>query len=256
MRRGGAWLATLALAIAAPGAVMAQSPGAVIAPGTAPPAGEVFTVGVVLDPGPAVTLGYLHRVGGAPGAAGDRGRSGTYVGARLKLPTTVWRNEAWRLDLSSATTIGGAHPWAVPVSGAVYLAHGRNRAGTMLGVGTELRAAPGRYGLHGSLALDLGWQVAWRTRIHHSAESRDAFGERYPDDGGESAGVAGPRDGWYGWTANRWRLGVAGSRAVGSRTVLQFAAGALVARQRQGVVLGFDLAQLPFYLELGAVRDW
>jgi hypothetical protein len=63
-------------------------------------------------------------------------------------------------------------------------------------------------------------------------------------------------DGWYGRTAERWRLGLAGSRSVRSGTALQLAAGALLASQRQGVVLGFDLAQIPFYAEVGVRRGW
>jgi hypothetical protein len=242
-------LAVLAAVAAASRPAFAQAPTAIHPTGTARGA---FTVGVGVEPAVVLTLGYLRRVGPAPRGGGD----GTRVGVRLKLPTTALRNEAWRLDLLGTASPGSGRGWAAPVIGVVYAVHDRNRAGAMLGFGTELRVAPGRYGSHGAVALDLGWQATLRTRVRHSTASRATFDDRYPVGVDSASGIAGPVDGWYGHTASRWRLGVAASRGAGESAVFQFAAGALVAPQRQGVLLGFDLGQLPFYTEAGVRLAW
>ena len=243
-------VAIVAAIVAAPRPTPAQAP-TLLRPLDGAARG-VLTIGVGVEPAVVLTLGYLHAVGRARRGAAD----GTRVGVRLKLPTTALRNEAWRVDLLGTTAPGGARGWAAPVTGAVYAAHDRNRAGSMLGFGTELRIAPGRYGSRGALALDVGWQATLRTRVRHSAATRATFDERYPDGVGPAGGIDGPADGWYGHTASRWRLGLAGSRAAGERAVLQLAVGALVAPQRQGVLLGFDLGQIPFYTEAGVRLGW
>jgi hypothetical protein len=240
----------LAAVTATAHAALAQAPTLIHPAGGA--ARGAVSVGVSVEPAVVLTVGYLRRVGPAPGG----GRDGTRVGVRLKLPTTALRNEAWRLDLLGTASRGGGRGWAAPVTGALYAVHDRNRAGAMLGFGTELRVAPGRYGARGALALDLGWQATLRTRVRHSPASRATFDDRYPHGADPAAGLAGPIDGWYGHTASRWRLGLAATRAARERAVLQFAVGALVAPQRQGVVLGFDLGQLPFYTEAGVRLAW
>jgi hypothetical protein len=245
-------LAVLVVIAASSRLAAAQAPTLVRPADGTPPARGVYTISVGVEPAVVLTLGYLHRVGHLPRGSGG----GTRVGVRLKLPTTALGNEAWRLDLLGTGTPGGARDWAAPVTGALYAAHNRNRAGTMLGFGTEVRVAPGRYGPRGGLALDLGWQATLRTQVRHSAESRATFDDRYPEGGDRASASTGPVDGWYGRTASRWRLGLAGSRAAGGSVLFQFAVGALVAPQRQGVVLGFDLGQLPFYAEAGAKLGW
>lgn len=241
LRAGSAW-AVLLMSLAPAHDVAAQPP-VTDRVGTPAP-GITLTVGI--EPDFVLTLSYLDELSGGKG-----------FGARIKLPTTVVRNAAWRLDLLSTQALGGDADWAVPVTTAVYVAHNRNRAGELLGFGIELRAAPGRYWRRGSVALDLGGQATLLTRIRHSDASRAAFDDRYPGGSGDpSSGVTGPVDGWYSSTAIRWRLGLSGSRTVASRTLVQAAAGALFASQRQGVLLGFDLGQLPFYAEAGVRRGW
>jgi hypothetical protein len=244
-------LAALSTAVIGAGTAAAQAPTALRRPDGA--TRGMLTIGVGVEPALVFTIGYLHPVGRASRGAVTDPR----IGVRLELPTTVLRNAAWRLDLLGTATAGRGRGWSVPATGAVYVAHGRNRAGSMLGLGTELRAAPGRYGPNGAIALDLGWQATLLTYVRHSDASRATFGDRYGAGRDGASGVTGPVDGWYSLTSSRWRLGLAGSRAASPSSVLQFATGALVvAPQRQGVMLGFDLGQLPFYAEAGVSVGW
>ena len=58
--------------------------------------------------------------------------------------------------------------------------------------------------------------------------------------------LAGPRDGWYRFTAQRFRAGLSASRRFGSHWSGAIAAGTMFVEQHQGVYL----ALFPFYLEL------
>lgn len=103
------------------------------------------------------------------------------------------------------------------------------------------------------MALDLGWQGTLLTHIRHSAATRATFEDRYPD---EREGAQGPHDGWYGATAHRFRFGLAGMRALSDASTLRIALGSLFALQKQGVLFGFDLGQVPVYLETTLCVGW
>lgn len=165
---------------------------------------RAVTVGVAVEPELVFALGYQQRIGGnrAPTTAG-----GVRLGAGLMLPTTALTHGAWRADLRIATDQLGRGAWRVPVVAAGYLAQNRNTAGSMFGVGAELRAAPGRYGGRGGLGLDLGWQITAATYVRH--------------------------------TALLW--------AAGS---------AMFVRQKQGLLVAFDFAQVPLYAETGVRIAW
>lgn len=221
---------------------------------------QAVTVGVAIEPALVLTLGYQRRVGGAR-PADPHGR--TRLGASLTLPTTAVAHGAWRADLLAATDQLGRGAWRAPVTVAGYLVRNRNTAGTLLGAGTELRVAPGRYGARGGLGVDLGWQLTAATRVQHTALARAAFDDRYPDGSpaGTPGGTIAPRDGWYRLTGQRYRVGLAGQRALGGReprgpATLWAAGGATFVRQNQGVFLAFDLAQVPLYAESGIRVAW
>ncbi len=198
------------------------------------------TLAVALEPALVFALDYTY----APPLPDPR--FGLQVGGGFKAPVTIFSNGAWRAHLIGAGSWRAADGWGGALTSLWYLAHNRNRAGDLLGLGVEVRAAPGRFGPRWAAALDLGWQATLLTRIRPSAEARAAFGERYPPG---VTGVEGPLDGWLGPTAQRFRLGLAGGYRFSDRAALQLALGSLFALQRQGVLFGFDLAQVPFYLE-------
>jgi len=212
---------------------------------------QAVTVGVAIEPALVLTLGYSRRAG--------RGGRGPAVGGGLTLPTTAFSHGAWRADLLVTHDRPGRGAWRTPVAAAGYLVRNRNTAGTMLGVGAEVRAAPGRYGRRGGIGVDLGWQVTAATRVQHTALARAAFDDRYP--AGTPAPMSGPRDGWYRLPAQRYRVGLAGQRTLGRResrgpATLWAAGGATFVRQRQGVLVAFDLAQVPVYAETGLRVAW
>ncbi len=226
----------LVIALAAPWAAAAQT--AELSP-LLPQRHLIFaTLGA--EPAVTLSLGYSYRL------APPESRSGIRVGGSVKLPTTALSHGAWRVDLFGAADWRSASHWGAAVTSGAYLARNHNRAGRMYGLGLEVRAAPGYYGRRYAAALDLGWQGAVLSHIRHSEEARRTFDDRYPDG---AVGVHGPRDGWYGSAAQRVRIGVTGSRTLGDGAVLDLAFGSLFVAQAQGVLLGFDFAQLPFYLE-------
>ncbi|MCI0696209.1 hypothetical protein L0337_29930 [candidate division KSB1 bacterium] len=202
---------------------------------------------VALEPELVVSLDYIYGLG-----ALDR-RNGISVGAGVKVPTTVISNDAWRLHLFTSTHWGSRDHWGANLTALGYLSHNRNRAGEIHGFGIELRAAPGFYGSRRTTALDLGWQGTLLSHIRHSAETRATFEDRYPPG---VNGPAGPKDGWYGSTAHRFRIGLLGAHKLADRMALQVALGSLFARQKQGVFLGFDFAQIPVYLETSLRFGW
>jgi hypothetical protein len=204
-------------------------------------------VKVALEPEPVVSLDYIFGLG-----ALDR-RHGLSVGAGVKLPTTVISNDAWRVHLITSAHWKSRDHWGATLTALGYLSHNRNRAGEIHGLGIELRAAPGFYGSRWTTALDLGWQGTLLSHIQHSAETRATFEDRYRPG---VNGFAGPKDGWYGSTAHRFRIGLSGARKLADHTALQVALGSLFALQKQGVFFGFDFAQIPVYLETSLRVGW
>lgn len=202
---------------------------------------------VALEPEPVASLDYIHGLGTL-----DR-RNGIGVGAGVKVPTTVFSNDAWRVHLISAAHRSSKDHWGVTLTALGYLSHNRNRAGEIHGFGIELRAAPGFYASRWTAALDLGWQGTLLSHIQHSVETRAAFKDRYPPG---VNGLAGPKDGWYDSTAHRVRIGLAGAHKLADRTALHVALGSLFAPQKQGVFFGFDFAQIPVYLETSLRVGW
>jgi hypothetical protein len=208
---------------------------------------QSIIVKLALEPELVVSLDYIRRLG-----APDR-RNGISVGAGVKVPTTLISNDAWRMHLLTSTHWGPRDHWGANLTALGFLSHNRNRAGEIHGFGIELRAAPGYYGSRWIAALDLGWQGTLLSHIQHSAETRATFEDRYPPG---VNGLAGPKDGWYGSTAHRFRIGLAGAHKLADHTALQVALGSLFARQKQGVFLGFDFAQIPVYLETSLCVGW
>ena len=228
-----ALLAALLLAARGAGAQALPPPG----PGASP---HRVTVAVALEPALVFSLDYTYDLAPADTPWG------LHVGGGLKVPTTLFSQGAWRAHL-----IGSAHwrpddRWGAALTSFWYLARNSNRAGEALGLGVELRATPGWFGPRWMAALDLGWQGTLLTRIRHSARTRAAFDELHPPGAG---GPEGPLDGWYGPTGHRFRAGLAGGYRLGGGAALQLALGGLFVLQEQGVLLGFDFAQIPFYLE-------
>lgn len=195
-------------------------------------------VGTGLEPELVATIGYL-RVLGRPGKTVDMS-----MGGSIKSAVLIFTN-AWRVNFTTNATWTMRKNWRSIIGSNIYLVHNDDRAGIMNGIGFELRASPGHYGKKWMKGFDLGWQHTAFTHIKHAAAAKDAFNERYPT----SHMVEGPIDGWYGATANRFRLGVAGARKISSHWMLQVTVGSMFSIQKQGILLGFSHAQVPVYLE-------
>lgn len=214
-----------------------------------PPIGSRHSLlaGVALEPDAVLLLGYAHWLGRLDD------RSAISVGGSVKMPFTIFSRGAVRVNLGASARWLSPSGWGTTFTALGYAAHNRNRAGGMTGLGVELRVTPGYFGSRWGGGLDLGWQRTLRTHISHSGATRETFEGRYPAGVG---GPTGPRDGWYGGTAQRFRVGVTGVHTLSDGSALQLSLGGLFVRQRQGVLLVFDLAQVPFYLETSFRVGW
>jgi hypothetical protein len=215
-----------------------------------PDAERVVMVSGSLEPHLVLSVGFLNRI-----AQRDRG-AGIGLGAGVRFPPHLVRSASGRIHLMGTGGWSGEGPWEGSVTSYVYLSRNRNRAGTMHGIGVEVRAQPGHRGERWSAAADLGWQGTLATRITHGPAARDAFEERYPEGSPSPENADGPVDGWYRFPAQRFRVGVTTTRALNDRTDLQLGVGALFNRQRQGLVLSFAHAQVPAYVEAGLRAAW
>ena len=221
-------------------------------PAFVPPAGPavrpVLLFGVGLDPAVAAYVRYLRPLAGADA------RAGVVFGGGLKVPTTVLSHRAVRVELSGATYRVRADGWAASGEASAFLANEHNAAGTMRGIGIELRGTGGRRSAKTFIGLDAGWQAALATHIAHGPAARAAFRDRYPDGVADDAQ---PRDGWYRVPAQRFRIGGVLDRRLGRRGgAMRLALGGMFIRQKQGQLFAFDLGQVPFYLEPSIQVPW
>lgn len=207
---------------------------------------DALMVEAALEPELVVSVRYLRRLAGG-GSSG-----GLHAGVGLKLPVYLMGRGSGRVDLLARGRWVGGTGLGVTTTSSVYLARSDNRSGTMHGLGVEVRAAPGYHGELWSVSADLGWQGTLLTHIRHSELVGETFEERHP--GAES--MDGPVDGWYGSTAHRFRIGVAGARRLTDAFSLRLAAGTLFSRQRQGLFVSFAHGQVPAYLEVSARTAW
>ncbi|MBX5483520.1 MAG: hypothetical protein IRZ16_16990 [Myxococcaceae bacterium] len=201
------------------------------------------TVGV--EPELISTLSWAHRFS-TPGSAGF------WAGAGLKLaPATLFHCGALRAQLLAGAERYGTSGFGGGVGAFAYYVRDQSDVGRFDGFGVEVRGGPGYRGQRWSAALDLGYQLTFLTHIAHGPISEATFGDR------QSTGpFAGPRDGWYGITAQRFRVGLAGGVAIAQHWSLTLALGSLVSRQRQGIFFGFNAGQFPVYAEAGVLFGW
>jgi hypothetical protein len=221
----------------------ASSPRAAAQPMLVPQIGVAqprLLVGLTLDPALTLSVQCLWPV--------NAGRqSGLFVGGGVKMPTTIVSHRAWRLELTTAAYQTHENGWGESGQATAYIAHNQNAAGSMQGVGAEVRGAAGRRGPNAFWGLELGWQNTFATFIAHAAPARAAFRDRYTMTG---AADSLPDNGWYRSAAQRVRVGAVLERRTGWRgSAAQIALGGLFIRQKQQQRVAFDLAQIPLYLE-------
>ena len=206
---------------------------------------ETFFVSAGLEPELTTTLLYAHRF-----EVGDR--LSVLGGGGLKLaPVILFHSAAFRAQ----AMVGASYRWSsgfeLGLNTFEYYVHDHSDVGAFDGFGLELRGGPGYAASRWCVALDLGYQVTLLTHIFHGEIVDETYDDRYP--GSE---LAGPRDGWYGITAQRLRFGLAGGLSVSRSVSLRLALGSLFSIQRQGLFFGFNAGQIPFYAEAGVALVW
>jgi hypothetical protein len=194
--------------------------------------------GASFEPEPVVSTAYLQPLPIA------REHASLAAGAGAKLPPLSIARGDFRVQLLVAGGYQSAGGWGGACQALPYLARAGNDAGTLYGLGFELRCQPS-YSRGGWVAgLDLGWQETLGTHVQNSDLARRTFDDRYLPG---VTGISGPEDGWYRFTSVRFRAGLAASRRFGGWSGA-VALGTLFTLQDQGVYLPL----LPFYIELSA----
>lgn len=200
---------------------------------------QVF-VSVGLEPELVTTIGYTRLVT-------QFGKDlDFHMGASLKFAPLIISDESFRINVTGAMDWEMGNQWKTRFSPDLYLAHDNNRAGVMNGLGIELHSTTLHFGEKWTKGFELGWQYTGLTHISHSIETKDTFGDRYPEG---TRGLKGPKDGWYKATASRFRVGVVAAKQLDDHWGIQVGIGSLLSIQKQGILLGFSHAQVPVYLE-------
>lgn len=197
---------------------------------------------VGIEPELVSWLGYAHS------RLSDDARTELGLGASVKLAPFTIETAAFRLNLLAFAKKLTPARWGAMAALSPYLVHDNNEAGQFWGTGAELRVHPGYFERNWTLAFDLGWQATVLTYIEHSDVVRRTFQQRYPDDAQREPE---PLDGWYAFTANRFRVGLGAAYALSSRFALSAGLGSLFSPQKQGAFLLFSVGQVPLYAELG-----
>ncbi len=199
------------------------------------------------EPGFVATVGYVHSVGQKENAINFQ------LGGSVKFAPLILANGAWRANFLTVADWKLNDKWTNTTVTNIYTAHDCNREGIFNSIGFEVRTSPLFGGKRWTKGFDFGWQYTPFTHIKHSAEAKETFEERYPNG---TAGINGPKDGWYSDTASRLRIGFIGATSIGKNSAVQISVGSLINIQKQGILLGFSHAQVPAYVELGYNYQW
>ncbi|HEY0680511.1 MAG TPA: hypothetical protein VGD17_19655, partial [Chitinophagaceae bacterium] len=167
-----------------------------------------------------------------------------FIGSSIKLAPMILDNQAVKLNAFTQLTYFTSNKIDFTVMPQLFYARLKDRAATIDGFGFAIDASPFIIGRNWTNGLILGWQHTALAHIKHSEATRETFSDRYP-----STDKDGPRDGWYRATANRFKLGYTTARAITNRGTIQLSAGGMINRQKQGILLGFSHAQVPFFIE-------
>jgi hypothetical protein len=214
----------------------------------APHARASIIAGVSLEPDLVLDLGYVQPL---PLATSDSELSVSVAGT-LGILVLVPPEPQIRSALVALANLS-ARPWRAACALDLSLTHFADDAASMYGIGAGLRCQPAYLVNDWALGLDVGVQSALTTHIEPTARAGRTFTERYPD---RSATAGGPRAGWYAFASQRFRLGLSTQVAWSDYGSLAIALGSLFALQEQGVYFSFNLAHVPFYLELVSRFGW
>jgi hypothetical protein len=202
---------------------------------------------VAFEPEPVAGVAYSHPV-----FSRER-RAHFAIGAGLKSAFLIPQRGDLRINVTATAAYRFAESWRAACAGSGFLARAKNDAAGLYGLGLELRCQPGYSPPSWLWALDLGWQSTMLTHVQHSALARRTFDDRYLPG---TTGIEGPRDGWYRFTSTRLRIGLSSAHAFGEHWSGAAALGTLFALQDQGAYFAFNLAQIPFYLEVSTRYAW
>jgi len=158
----------------------------------------------------------------------------------------------WNADIGASWMVPLWRELGVTANAALTLATARNPNAELAGLGLELGALPGWYSARWFAAAELTYLPSYATHVRHRAAARETFQDRYP----AMASDAGPRDGWYGGSAHRLRVGVQAGLSIRRRAGFYVAAGYGLSATALGLVAFPDVGLLPFYARLGVLAAW
>lgn len=201
---------------------------------------------VSLEPELVATIGYRYKVGSW------KNDTNVYLGGSIKFAPLIISNGAWRSNFTQGLDIKVSENWIGVFSNDIYLAHNKNRAGTMDGLGFDLRGSLNHHSGKWSKGIELGWQYTAFTHIIHSDEVKATFQEIYPD----PSITGGPIDGWYSSTASRFRIGFLAGKRLNNHMTFQLGIGSILSVQKQGILVSFAHGQVPLYFNTQLNYMW
>jgi hypothetical protein len=206
---------------------------------------QIF-INIGLEPELVTTIGYVHLL--------KHGKNGNdfYLGGSLKAASLILKNGACRFNLIQGISFPVSSKWKSLLSNQFYLAHNQNRAGSLTGLGFELRGTIITCHNKWNKGIEGGWQYTALTHIKHSSATGETYNDRYPGD----SVIEKPVDGWYAATSSRFRLGFILNKRLSTAMRVQFSIGSLLVIQKQKVALGFPYAQVPVYINTKLSYGW
>jgi hypothetical protein len=210
------------------------------------PMRHCITMSIGLQPELITTLAYRHHI------KKEIKKNSIYLGSSVKVAPMALVNSAWRMDFTALFTTPVKKSINV-FSPAIYLAHNRDRAATMTGIGFELRDILLVTGSTWDKGIEGSWQFVPFTRIEHSLANTGTYEDRYEND---TSRYEQPLNGWYAATSSRFGLGFLASKRLTSGMSAQLGIGTVVSYQKQNIFLAFPYAQVPVYFTSTLTYSW
>jgi hypothetical protein len=199
-----------------------------------------FFLKIGLEPEIVTSIGYVKHF--------DIITSNFYYGATLKFAPMILKNMPVKFNLFLSREYQLSNKWFLIAIPQIYYVHNSDRAGTYNGIGFEAGGFFYYQTKKWTKGFELNFQNTTFTHIKFSEQAKETFRDRYP-----SGNSQGPRDGWYRFTASRFKLGYTTARKINDHLGMQFSFGGNLSSQKQHILLGFSHAQVPVYIE-GIVR--
>ncbi len=199
-----------------------------------------FFLKIGLEPEVVTSIGYVKHF--------DIITSNFYYGATLKFAPLILKDMPLKFNFFLSREYQLSDKWFLIAMPQVYYVHNSDRGGSYDGIGFEACTIFYHQGMKWTKGFELNYQNTAFTHIKFSEQAKETFRDRYPSGNSQL-----PIDGWYRFTASRFKLGYTTAKKINEHLGMQFSFGGNISAQKQHILFSFSHAQLPVYLE-GVLR--